>query len=330
MFVTVIIPVYNVAPYLKECIDSVINQSYKKLEIILVNDGSTDNSLEICNYYKKKDKRIFVIDQENAGLSAARNVGLLKANGEYILFLDSDDYYLDNDCITKLVEKARDKSPQMIMFQSVKYYEKKKRLVYSKNAIDTSKINNQKIEDILKYLIESGQPIACAWNKFLKRSLLIENEIFFKPGITGEDIDWIIKVFLKLTSMDILTADVHAYRQLRKGSITNSVSEKKILDLFNTIKKWADYCEDSHSNIKEEIQSFLAFEYAILIGRIPNLKDVKVINNIEKYSYLFEYAIDPKSQKVKRVFDLFGFKISSLIVYYYFSLSRLKDKLFNL
>ena len=159
---------------------------------------------------------------------------------------------------------------------------------------------------------------------------MIENEIFFKPGITGEDIDWIIKVFLKLTSMDILTADVHAYRQLRKGSITNSVSEKKILDLFNTIKKWADYFEDSHSNIKEEIQSFLAFEYAILIGRIPNLKDVKVINNIEKYSYLFEYAIDPKSQKVKRVFDLFGFKISSLIVYYYFSLSRLKDKLFDL
>ena len=90
--VSVIIPVYNVEKYLRRCLNSVIDQEYKNIEIILVNDGSTDNSLEIAISYKEKDKRIKVFSQENQGLSAARNMGLDKSHGEYITFIDSDDY----------------------------------------------------------------------------------------------------------------------------------------------------------------------------------------------------------------------------------------------
>ena len=94
--ISVVIPVYNTEKYLKECIDSVINQSYNNLEIILVDDGSTDNSLEICNKYADMDKRIKVIHKNNGGLSDARNVGIENANGKYITFVDSDDF-IEND-----------------------------------------------------------------------------------------------------------------------------------------------------------------------------------------------------------------------------------------
>ena len=89
---SVIIPVYNVEPYLEQCLDSVINQTYKNLEIICINDGSTDNSLKILEKYQKKDNRIKLINQKNKGLSEARNAGLDVAKGEYIAFVDSDDY----------------------------------------------------------------------------------------------------------------------------------------------------------------------------------------------------------------------------------------------
>ncbi len=89
---SVIIPVYNVESYLERCLDSIINQTYKNLEIILVNDGSTDKSESICNYYAKKDNRIIVINQENGGSSIARNTGLKNCNGEFIGFVDSDDW----------------------------------------------------------------------------------------------------------------------------------------------------------------------------------------------------------------------------------------------
>src|SRR5690554_7984530 len=90
--ISVIIPVYNKAPYLEQCLNSVINQTYKNLEIIIIDDGSTDNSLEICEKYRKKDERIQLISQENQGVSVARNKGIQKASGEWIYFLDADDY----------------------------------------------------------------------------------------------------------------------------------------------------------------------------------------------------------------------------------------------
>lgn len=101
--VSIIIPVYNTQKYLKRCINSIIDQTYSNLEIFLINDGSTDNSLEICKEYEKIDERIFIISGENHGVSYARNIGIRKATGEYLYFADSDDY-LETDAIEKMIQ----------------------------------------------------------------------------------------------------------------------------------------------------------------------------------------------------------------------------------
>src|SRR5690554_2682260 len=113
--VSIIIPVYNKAPYLDSCISSVINQTYKNLEIIIIDDGSTDNSLEICENYRKKDERIQLISQENQGVSVARNKGIQKASGEWIYFLDADDY-LELDAFEILVKKSHYLDVDLIHF----------------------------------------------------------------------------------------------------------------------------------------------------------------------------------------------------------------------
>ncbi|MGL4973269.1 MAG: glycosyltransferase family 2 protein, partial [Culicoidibacterales bacterium] len=120
--VSVIVPVYNVAQYLPKCLDSIVNQTYKNLEIILVNDGSTDDSLEIIYDYAKKDPRIIVIDQENQGQSVARNKALVKAKGRYTIFLDSDDY-IEEIAIFILVKQIQKLNAEMIIFGHREIYE---------------------------------------------------------------------------------------------------------------------------------------------------------------------------------------------------------------
>ena len=120
--VSVIVPVYNVEKYLKDCLNSVINQTLEDIEIICVNDGSTDNSLAILEDYAKKDSRIKIINQKNKGLSGARNTGMKHVQGEYILFLDSDDW-LKEDALSELYWSHLDDNLDMLFFQTVDYYE---------------------------------------------------------------------------------------------------------------------------------------------------------------------------------------------------------------
>lgn len=317
MLVSVIVPIYNVAPYLRQCLESVLNQTYKEIEVILVNDGSTDNSLDICKEYERVDTRVKVISQKNSGSSAARNTGLNTAIGEYILFIDSDDFWICNDCIKLLVEKVQLSHDDMIIFQSVKYYEKNNEYRETYESLDLNKFDNPSVKDTIHYLVQSGQIVACAWNKFIKRSVLIENNIYFTVGMVGEDIDWTLRLFTVISSISAVNVNMHAYRQQREGAITSTITPRKALDLFHIIKYWADYMENNESVLKNEILSFLAFEYAILIGRVEVIKDIKVKNSIKKYAYLLHFADDKKSNKVRILYSLCGFNLTSRIMKVY-------------
>ena len=120
--ITVIIPIYNVSKYLKNCLESVINQTYKNLEIICINDGSTDNSGKICDEFAKKDSRITVVHQENQGAGAAKNTGLELIEGEYFSIIDSDDY-IDCDALRILEQTAKDSDSDIVFFEALSFAE---------------------------------------------------------------------------------------------------------------------------------------------------------------------------------------------------------------
>ena len=180
---SVIIPVYNVEKYLSRCVDSVLNQTYKNFELILVDDGSLDNSPVICDEYENKDSRIKVIHKENGGLSSARNAGLEICKGDYIFFIDSDDWLTDENVLEEFISKAEKENADF---------------VYSFMNTATDKIQkeirmNQRFKDNDKLFFLSNPYLFSACNKLYKNTLL--QFLQFVPGRVNEDVDVIPLVF---------------------------------------------------------------------------------------------------------------------------------------
>ena len=237
MKLSFIVPVYNVAPYLRKCMDSLLTQDFDDYEIILVDDGSTDNSGAICDEYASTSFAslqqsiipIRVIHQTNAGLSAARNSGIKIANGEYLCFVDSDDYWQHN-VLAGLMSQIECDNLDVLRFRL--QYVNPDGEVYNPYKSDPFNGNNYSAEptDGVSFL-NSRMSTACyAWTFIVKRELLVD--CIFTPGIYFEDTDWTPRLLCK--AKRVASADTIVYNYLqREGSITNAVNQskkKKVLD----------------------------------------------------------------------------------------------------
>lgn len=189
MLVSIVIPVYNSSKYLSQCLDSLISQTYKNLEILCVNDGSTDNSLDILKEYEKKDNRIKVFTKENEGKGAAsaRNMGLANATGDYIFFLDSDDFF-ETDMISLVVDKIYETDADVVVFSANRYDDKLKCITgeYDKINIDIAPpkayFSYVECKDVIYQIGD-----LTAWNKVFRRSLIIDNNLYFEEIPISDD-----------------------------------------------------------------------------------------------------------------------------------------------
>ena len=218
--VSVIIPVYNVEKYIDKCLDSVINQTFKDIEIICVNDGSTDNSAKILETYRVKDNRIKIITQHDQGLFAARHCGMKLAEGEFILFVDSDDW-IDRTLIEKTVKNIEKSNADVLIFgaYSVKNNNSPAKGMYSTEKIP-DKYKNQTItlndyEDNLFCLPPT------AWTKLYRKKFLEENTIKFQEIRNGEDQLFYLHTILTAKSIYVLDENLYYYLKKRSGAITS-------------------------------------------------------------------------------------------------------------
>lgn len=239
--VTIVVPIYNVSKYLDACITSIINQTFKDLEIILVNDGSKDNSLDICKKYSEFDSRIKILDKENGGLSSARNFGLDAATGEYILFLDGDDF-LEQDTIEFALNKLEKNNAEILVFGVYNYYlETKSKYRLEKNNEDYEMVMNS--DDALITMLNrelSFKWMAC--NKLYKRSLF--NTIRYPIQKLYEDLGTTYKVIQKAKKIVYCSTPKYYYVQ-NPQSITKTF-------LFNEREMHRiEMCNDMYYGIKK-------------------------------------------------------------------------------
>lgn len=222
--ISVIIPVYNVKKYLKDCLESVIHQSCSNIEIICVNDGSTDGSAEILREYQNRDARIQVVTQENRGLSEARNAGIKHANGEYICFLDSDDM-LCVGALEKLYEQARWEELEILCYDAECIYESEElhKTQYKDFYYQRKKSYGQAVEgrEIFADMVEDNAFCDAAWILFIKREWLLENDIWFWPGLIHEDCLFSFLCFMKAKRVTHTNERYYIYR-IRENSIMTS------------------------------------------------------------------------------------------------------------
>ena len=286
--ISIVIPIYNVEQYLRECIDSVIKQTYENLEIILVNDGSKDNSLNICKEYLDKDKRIRIIDQKNAGLSAARNVGLEASTGEYVMFIDSDDYMDLNAC--KVLYNAIEGTDYEFVSANFVFTDSNGKPW--KKPKFSNKFKNKELT--IKNYRESFYFInAPVWNKIFKREYLIENNLRFEVGLYAEDAIFTTLLYLKAQKAYYIKDVVYYYRQreVKKGNL--SISFNCSLEYFDKINTAYKIIDDNFRKYKEVnfYRYFYARSVAYILYKIVDsviLSDVEKISVMEKMRWFFE------------------------------------------
>lgn len=195
-YISVIIPVYNAELYIENCIESVLNQTFKNFEVIIIDDGSKDKTYKICNELSKKDSRIKVFQKRNEGVSAARNYGISRCKGEYIIFIDSDDWIEDNE-FEVIYQYNQKYNTDIILFNSINDYFKNNKLVKSSirgtNKLISIDINNMK--DYFTYLFKSTEIAAC-WNKCFKSNIIKNNKIMFNENmVMYEDFEFVLRYF---------------------------------------------------------------------------------------------------------------------------------------
>lgn len=218
---SIIIPVYNVEKYLKECLNSIVNQTFKDLEIILINDGSTDRSLQICEKYAQKDDRIILINKEkNEGLGFARNTGLEYANCEYISFVDSDDF-IATDTYEKIWNVIEKNDTDMIIFGLDLFYEENMHPI--KSETDWYKLNYNKLNAVTPTLMNKIN--VEVWNKIYKKSIIDKYNLRFPKGIF-EDVYFLYRYMAVIQNIYFENSILYFYRQ-RNNSLTDYCKDKK-------------------------------------------------------------------------------------------------------
>ncbi len=267
--ISIIIPVYNVEKYLGRCLDSVLAQKYQNFEAICINDGSTDNSLKILEEYAKKDSRIKIFSQKNQGLSVTRNNGLQKASGDYICFVDSDDY-IEPNFLSDLYDAIKANNADIIATN----------IKYIKGARERCKKNKRKIYSSFTDKIESLEHGSC-WNKIYKTEFIRKNRLTFPQGVYWEDNLFTIQAYF--FSSKILTINGACYCYVSNPqSITRNKEKttKQQQDSIQVSRMILDFAEQQQLSAKER-NALIAFCFRSFIN-------AKFLQQTEFYNELKE------------------------------------------
>ena len=323
--ISVIVPVYNVEKYLKQCLDSILVQTFSNIEIICVNDGSTDNSRKILEEYKNKDSRIKIVDKENGGLSSARNAGMKVAVGEFISFIDSDDW-IEPTMLEKLYESMTTHNTDITICAVHQFDEQKQKnddsnKYYTLEYFDESFDNKVfSYEDVRPFIMDV---CVMAWNKLYRRSHIDECQAEFPEGLIFEDGPFFFSIFFKTKRVSIVRDFLYNYRINRTGSIIQKAG-KKFLDvidvvelMFNSIKN-----EPFFNDIKNEFYirkaDDIVYRYDV-IGLADKKQFSKKLRTktflFDSNIFDFDYIKEKSPYTYKNMFDIK--EKSNIFLYHY-------------
>ncbi len=263
--ISVIVPVYNVEEYLPQCLDSILNQTFSNIEIICVNDGSTDGSRKILEDYKQKDSRIKIVDKKNGGLSSARNAGMKVAKGEFYSFIDSDDW-IDYTMLEKLYNNITAYNSD-ISICAVHQYDETKQQIDDSNPYYTLGYFNSTFDN-RAFSYKDTKPFlmdvcVMAWNKLYRRSLIDEYKAVFPDGLIFEDGPFFFTIFFKTQRVSIVRDFLYYYRINRKNSIIQKAGKKflNVIDvaeiMLSKIKDLEDFEDIKYTFFRKKVEDFI-------------------------------------------------------------------------
>ena len=293
--ISVVVPVYNVEKYIEKCLMSIIKQTYKNLEIIIIDDGSSDNSLDICQKMANIDPRIIIHHKKNGGLSSARNYGLKKSKGDYVIFIDSDDYTSES-MIEKMHQSLLENETTLsVCGYIVEYKNEKTYANYKGKEVIESK---EAFEQILQKGCFFG---SFAWNKLINKKLF--RDVLFPEGQFYEDINTMYKLIHKAGKISVVPENLYYY-QKRDASITATIDKKKVKDQLHAMSERLDFIADNYPELNEKAQYQLQETIINLWIRSAKkfILDREMVDILKMN--LKRVDVEPKSYKSKLIYKL--------------------------
>lgn len=308
---SVIIPVYKVEKYLDQCVQSVVQQTYRDLEVVLVDDGSPDRCGAMCDAWAEQDHRIRVVHQENGGLSAARNSGIRNATGDYVLFLDSDDWWQSNTVLEAIAQQLGQTPVDVLSFNYRKSFDGVLQPTYFPETLESSHQT-----ETLEQIVKQDRWINGACNKALSRDLLVQNEIYFRLGITSEDIDWTLRVALKAETFAFANICVFVYRQ-HSASISHTVAPKNVRMLCDNVMTCVQLLKEAPEAKAAALKSYVAYQYGTLLYNVANLSKsdaMPLMANVKQMKFLLACSENPKVRLIYQCSRLLGLSMTMVLL----------------
>lgn len=314
---SIIIPVYNIEKYLEQCVESILAQTWKEYEIILVDDGSTDQSGNLCDNLVQKDIRIKTIHQKNNGASSARNAGIALASGEYIFCVDGDDFIASSFFLEYAAGILKNSKTDFMQI-AFSTCSEDGTICYNQIPRWKSEIFDQMTkEQKIKSIIGDKLFIISPWSKFVRRKFLQDNNIVFPEGMCVEDIDWSFQILTKARHIAVMENVDYVYRK-RTSSSSKHMSEKQIYDYILLLETWAEYFQNHVDDNRDTLVGYLAYEYYICLGMLRFLKNPQkqrlAYKRMKELKWITKYSINRKTDICKFTSKLLGIHISSMLL----------------
>ena len=280
--ISIIVPIYNTDCYLRQCLGSIINQSYKNFEVLLINDGSVDDSAMICKEFAEKDSRIRYFEKENGGVSSARNLGLKNVKGNYITFVDSDDWVEEN--YLEVLYNALKENEVDISISAHNYFNMDDNLYYlpsyseeQLHTLDIGKVSRDEFLELFPELSSLNHDFNCAVSKLFKADV-VKNLLFDESVNYGEDLDFFFKLYLKVSSVYYVNQPTYIYRQ-HQSSASNNCLESHAISEIRIYEKILKKITELHIPNNRYIEKFKM----ILYFRLSQFPDSQVLKSYESF-----------------------------------------------
>lgn len=314
-----ILPVYKVEAYLPQCLDSILSQTTEECEVILVDDGSPDNSGIICDEYAQKYKNVKVTHIPNGGNSAARNLGVDMAEGTYVCFVDSDDY-IDSQAVPKILDWIHAESADVCFLQATKVFPDGT-LVPLGEGMTREGLRGKTREEALAFMATCPKYPGGPWAKLIRRQLLLDHNIRFPSDRRlCEDLFYTLDIYMAAEYFDALDFPYYYYRQNVAGSITSTISPRYYFDKARFVTYVADmYSTDRKpkNSVGESALSFAAYEYAILIWHLLCMTGAdwdRAWNFLRDYRWILKYGKSRKTRLIHLLVGVIGLKSTARVL----------------
>ena len=305
MLLSVIVPLLNAQQTLDQCVRSVLDQAFKDIELILVNDGSVDESPRMCDEYAASDRRVVVVHQENRGLGCARNEGIRKARGEYLVHLDSDDFFIENG-LSMIAEQIR-KRPDADMLVWNLMYLRQQTIEHETVVFPDTATSCLTGEQAFDFLFCSNKGVLWHSPRYVaKRSFILKRHLFYRPGVIHEDIDTNPYRVLCAQQIHFCSGAYYVYRCGRDGSITSRMTAVRCKDMILLVKRWFEFLTNAKlaPSMADGFRAVLSrnlWDYLPVVMSFPDEVKAELFNLFEENTYLLRWVRTPRlSAFVKR------------------------------